>query len=78
LEALKVHVFIERPAAEKKKSQWIPEPIHQVVHREATGSQTAEKSEFRGLGGASKGFRMQPTTGASKPSFSAPKDQQLD
>jgi hypothetical protein len=37
LEALKVHVFTERPAAEKKKSQWIPEPICQVDHREGAG-----------------------------------------
>jgi hypothetical protein len=37
-EALKRHVFIERPAAEKKKIEQITELINQVSHREAAGS----------------------------------------
>jgi hypothetical protein len=61
----------------KKKSQWIPEPIHQVVHREATGSQTAEKSEFWGLGRASKG-RSHAADDQRKPAFSSQKDQWLN
>jgi hypothetical protein len=40
--------------------------IKQVDHREGTGSQTAEKSEFWGLGRASKGARMQQTTGTNQ------------
>jgi hypothetical protein len=51
--------------------------INQVVHREATGSQTAEKSEFWGLGRASKG-RSHAANNWRKPSFSAPKDQWLN
>jgi hypothetical protein len=61
----------------KKKSQQIPELINQVSHREATGSQTAEKSEFWGLGRASKG-RSHAAGNWHKPSFSSPKDQQLN
>jgi hypothetical protein len=63
---LKRRIFIERPAAEKKKSQWIPELINQVSHREAAGSQTAEKSEFRGSEGHPKGVRVQLATSASQ------------
>jgi hypothetical protein len=40
--------------------------INQVDHREAAGSQTAEKSEFRGSEGHPKGVRMPPATGAKQ------------
>jgi hypothetical protein len=49
-----------------KKIWWIHEMINQVVHREGTGPQTAEKSEFRGSEKHPKGVRMQPTTGANQ------------
>jgi hypothetical protein len=61
----------------KKKTWWIHEMINQVSHRAGTGSQTAEKSEFRGLGRASKG-RSQAANNWHKPSFSTQKDQQLN
>jgi hypothetical protein len=50
----------------KKKSWWIDEMINQVDHGEAAGSQAAEKSELCGLGGASKGVRMQSMTGTNQ------------
>jgi hypothetical protein len=57
----------QQTAPRSKKKTWqIHEMINQVSHREATGSQTAEKSEFCGLGRSSKGVRMQPTTGMNQ------------
>jgi hypothetical protein len=61
----------------KEKSQRIPELINQVSHREATGSQTAEKSEFWGLGRAPKGH-SHAAGNWCKPSFSSQKDEQLN
>jgi hypothetical protein len=61
----------------KKKSQQIPELINQVSPREGAAPQTAEKSEFWGLGRASKG-RSHAADNWQKPSFSSQKDQQLN
>jgi hypothetical protein len=61
----------------KKKSQQIPELINQVFSREGTGPQTAEKSEFWGLGRASKGC-LHAANNWHKPSFSSQKDQGLN
>jgi hypothetical protein len=48
--------------------------INQVDHREGTGPQTAEKSEFRGLEKILQGLPS-AADDQHKPSFSAPKDQ---
>jgi hypothetical protein len=50
----------------KKKNWWTPEMINQVAHREAAGSQTAERASAVALREPPKGVGVPPTTGANQ------------
>jgi hypothetical protein len=65
----------QRTTPRSKKKTWqIHEMINQVDHRKGAAPRTAEKSEFRGLGGGSKG-RTHAAGDRRKPSLSSQKDQ---
>jgi hypothetical protein len=50
----------------KKKSQWIPELINQVCHREALGHKQQRRVSSGALEGHPKGVRVQQMAGANQ------------